>query len=56
MPKLFEVEFVGGPLDGTCLVHTEKDYLLQLKDDPSGYYEYGEDLRYHWMPFQSNLL
>lgn len=53
---MFEVEFVDGPLDGIKLIHTEKDYILELADAPSGYYQYAEDLRYHWQPKQANLL
>lgn len=56
MSNSFEVEFVGGPLDGTNLVHPEANYILVVKDDDSGYYQYLADLRYHWIVKQSNLL
>lgn len=47
----YDVEFVGGPLDGTNPVHPMQNSRLQIEGE-SGYYQYLADCRYHWIPAQ----
>ena len=44
-----EVEFIGGPLCGTHLVHPAANYIQRCQEDPHGFYQFN-GLAYHWVP------
>jgi hypothetical protein len=48
-PISYEVDFVGGPLDGPNPVHPAQNYRLLIQGNTSGYYELLSDFKYHWI-------